>query len=172
MRSSCLIIFLYAFGLLVTIPAQSADPANPHEITGQKPAEYCVACHLQPPSVYEKTSSQGIVPQWADFRTDIDGNSLCTTCHTQAEAGHEVGGEALDFTVPADLPLSADSKLSCVTCHYMHGSLSSERPWASVSLMDKMLNHERMHKSYLLRRNNSNGELCLVCHDINGPKSQ
>jgi len=58
--------------------------------------------------------------------------------------------------------------MACLTCHYVHGSLASDRPWASVSFMDRMTDDERMHKTYLLRRNNAEGALCLICHDTSG----
>jgi hypothetical protein len=89
---------------------------------------------------------------------------MCSGCH-DAEDGHKVGIK-LYFEVPADMPLGEKNKLTCLTCHYSHGSLSSDRPQASVSFMDKMLDAERLHKSFLLRRNNTDGELCLTCHEV------
>ncbi len=140
------------------------DKGNPHEINGRQPVEYCQACHLQAPATYNLPSSIAIVADASQFQPDMDGTRMCVECHNQSEQSHEVGGDKIDFPVPADLPLSAENTLTCMTCHFMHGSLTSDRPWASVSFMDKLTGHERLHKSYLLRRNNNNGELCLVCH--------
>jgi len=137
---------------------------NPHEIKGQQAVEYCQACHLEKPGIYTLASSIAVVPDSQKFQAGMDGTSMCVECHNQSEQSHEVGGDKIDFPVPADLPLSAENTLTCMTCHFMHGGLSSDRPWASVSFMDQLTGHERLHKSYLLRRNNSNGELCLVCH--------
>jgi hypothetical protein len=89
---------------------------------------------------------------------------MCSGCHDKDD-GHKVGLK-LDFEVPADLPLGKKNKLTCLTCHYTHGSLSSDKPQASVSFLDGMLDSERLHKSYLLRRNNAEGELCLTCHEV------
>ncbi|QPK64596.1 hypothetical protein IVG45_06470 [Methylomonas sp. LL1] len=56
---------------------------------------------------------------------------------------------------------------TCLTCHYAQGSLNSDKPWAGFSLMDRLFNVERRHISYLLRRDNSDGELCLNCYIVN-----
>jgi cytochrome c len=76
-------------------------------------------------------------------------------------------GLKLDFEIPADMPLDKKNRLSCLTCHYTHGNMDSDRPQASVSFMDRLLNANRLHKSFLLRRNNVDGELCLICHNSN-----
>jgi hypothetical protein len=65
------------------------------------------------------------------------------------------------------MPLNKKNALSCLTCHYTHGDLTSIRPQASFSFMDRMVNAERLRKSFLLRRNNVDGELCLICHNPN-----
>jgi hypothetical protein len=162
-------LLVMVLGSLTWVAAE--DKGNPHEINGRQPVEYCQACHLQAPETYQLPSSIAIVPDWRKFQSGMDGTSMCVECHNQSEQSHEVGGDKIDFTVPADLPLSSENTLTCMTCHFMHGSLSSDRPWASVSFMDKLTGHVRLHKSYLLRRNNSNGELCLVCHSTgSGPK--
>jgi cytochrome c553 len=97
------------------------------------------------------------------------GTGMCASCHGDEYDGHKVGDE-VDYEVPADLALTVDNKISCLTCHHVHGSLASDRPWASVSLMDRLTQSERMSKTYLLRRNNVNGELCLICHGGSGEK--
>lgn len=164
-----LIVALIALGAAIHWPALGLDPgSNPHEITNQPPVASCEVCHAENPGTYLKSSSQGIVPDWKAYK--LDGTAICVQCHDAENAGHEVDSLVIDFPVPADLPLTSDQALLCMTCHYVHGSLKSNRPWASVSFMDRLLNDERLHKSYLLRRNNSNGELCLVCHDANGEK--
>jgi len=97
----------------------------------------------------------------------LDPVTICLQCHQQDAGTHSVNIEVA-FPVPADLPLSDDKKMTCLTCHKAHGRLHSNRPWASVSFVDRLFASERMNKTYLLRRNNTNGELCLVCHDPEG----
>jgi hypothetical protein len=137
---------------------------NPHVITAQSHGIDCGSCHTEKPQpskveVLETKNHQADPTTFKD-----DGIKMCSGCH-DADDGHKVGIK-LDFEVPADMPLGEKNKLTCLTCHYSHGSLSSDRPQASVSFMDKMLDAERLHKSFLLRRNNTNGELCLTCHEV------
>jgi hypothetical protein len=152
-----LMVFGQAWGL-----DQKADF---HQITGQRPIAACQECHVQMPGVYLKSSSLGSIPDWNAYK--LDGTELCVQCHEESKKERLMGGAAVDFAVPSDLPLTAENTLMCMSCHYMHGSQQSDRPWASVSVMDRMTGNERMRKTYLLRRNNSDGELCLVCHNPN-----
>lgn len=138
---------------------------NPHEISANSQTVDCVSCHVEMP----KNTSTGLLEtknHRADHLTEFkdDGVKMCSGCH-DAEDGHKVGLK-LDFEVPADMPLGPKNKLTCLTCHYTHGSLKSTRPQASFSLMDQMLDAERLCKSFLLRRNNAEGELCLTCHEV------
>lgn len=139
---------------------------NPHEISPQSEALDCVSCHLaqpkQPGSDAELLDSKNHQAEIAAFKND--GVEMCSGCHDKDD-GHKVGLK-LDFAIPADMPLGAKNKLTCLTCHYTHGSLRSHKPQASVSFMDRILDEERLHKSFLLRRNNSDGELCLTCHEV------
>jgi formate-dependent nitrite reductase cytochrome c552 subunit len=136
---------------------------NPHEITWQGQVD-CVSCHVDKPqntkSGVLETKNHKADP--AAFKSD--GVEMCSGCHN-AEDGHKVGLK-LDFEAPADLPLGERNKMTCLTCHYTHGSLSSDKPQASTSFMDKILDVEQLHKSFLLRRNNADGELCLTCHEV------
>jgi hypothetical protein len=164
MKAKNYLIIIVLLGLCRVMQGIAAD--NPHEITAQAAAVDCVSCHVEKPQHnHSKDSALETKNHKADlaaFKTD--GVEMCSGCH-DAEDGHKVGLK-LDFEVPADLPLGERNKLTCLTCHYTHGSLSSDRPQASVSFIDSMLDAERLHKSFLLRRNNSNGELCLTCHEV------
>jgi formate-dependent nitrite reductase cytochrome c552 subunit len=137
---------------------------NPHEISSQSQGIDCVSCHLEKSQVTntELLNSKNHQADPATFKAD--GIEMCSGCHDKDD-GHKVGIK-LEFDVPADMPLGAKNKLTCLTCHYTHGSLSSNKPQASVSFMDSMLNAERLHKSFLLRRNNAEGDLCLTCHEV------
>jgi len=151
------ILGILSFILLSNVRAATE---NPHLIAEQ-PSEMCLSCHIKMPNIEPQLNSKNIPVNLKTLRHD--GIKLCTTCHEE-EAGHIVG-VTLDFSVPADLPLADNDTVSCLTCHYTHGALTSDRPQASYSFMDKLLDSKRLHKSFLIRRNNVNGELCLVCHN-------
>lgn len=156
----CALILVSATGMM-----RSASADNPHEITMQSDAIDCTSCHKKIPK-YEKPGVVESKYHLADHKAfSQDGVAMCTECH-DAGNGHQVGIK-LDFEIPADLPLGARNKMTCLTCHYTHGAFSSDKPQASFSFLDILLNSKRLHKSYLLRRNNSDGELCLICHEVN-----
>lgn len=147
--------------LLLLLPFARAETAGPDPHTPGGAAD-CGACHAGvPPAAAIPENSAAVLPDPAAFRAD--GTAMCTSCHGEAES--HVVGATIDFPVPADLPLGPDKTITCSSCHHAHGSLASDRPRASYSFMDRLSNSPRLHKSYLLRRSNVNGELCLVCHD-------
>ena len=137
-----------------------AEQGNPHEI-GAKNNERCLNCHIVQPETKEQLNTKNMPVVLSKFH--LDGVAMCTRCHSDS-AGHMVGVN-IDFLIPADLPLSSNKSVSCLTCHYTQGSLISDRPQASYSFMDQLLDSDHLHKSYLIRRNNVNGELCLICHN-------
>ena len=148
-----------------------AETENPHTIAKGSKTMECSACHKSDPNENAKilrllngvldTRNNPIDPE----SFNQNGTEMCSTCHNPDD-GHKVGLK-LDFQAPADMPLDKKNKMTCLTCHYTHGSLTSDRPQASVSFMDRLFDDARMHKSFLLRRNNSDGELCLTCHNVN-----
>jgi hypothetical protein len=156
--------FIIMFMLLGLCMAEQICADNPHEISPQSQAIDCVSCHVEKPNNVNTglLNSKNHQADPAAFKNN--GIEMCSGCH-DAEDGHKVGLK-LDFEVPADMPLGERNKLTCLTCHYTHGNLSSNKPQASFSFMDRMLDAERLHKSFLLRRNNAEGELCLTCHEV------
>lgn len=158
----CFIVTFMLFGLCGAGRIDAAD--NPHELSGQGASVECTSCHAQQPQINKAGAleTKNHKADAAAFKND--GVEMCSGCHN-AEDGHKVGLE-IDFELPADLPLDAKNKLTCMTCHYAHGSLSSNKPQASFSFIDRLVDAERLHKSYLLRRNNADGELCLTCHEV------
>jgi hypothetical protein len=149
--------------LLCALNVQAAD--NPHTIsTTSKPVE-CTGCHVTEIHYDQADLLNTKNKKFDSLAFSKDGVALCTDCHN-ADDGHKVGLK-LDFEIPADMPLNKKNALSCLTCHYTHGNLVSDRPQASFSTMDRLLNADRLHKSFLLRRNNVDGELCLICHNSN-----
>ncbi|MDP2903498.1 MAG: hypothetical protein Q8N96_10385 [Methylovulum sp.] len=143
-----------------------AETDNPHLIKNDTPHSLCKNCHVADPPF--KINSDGLlVTKNNTINPDgfnQDGVAMCASCH-DTSSGHKTGLH-MDFPLPADLPLDEKNDMICLTCHYTHGSLASGRPQASCSFMDKLLDAGRLHKSYLLRRNNADGELCLICHKV------
>jgi hypothetical protein len=154
-----------SLGFLLSVITAKATGESPHHISNNHKATECTTCHTENP---DKLSDKLLDSK--NHRVDLnaykaDGIEMCTTCH-DAENGHKVNLK-LDFEVPADMPVGKKNTINCLTCHYTHGNLESERPQASFSFMDRLVDAERLHKSYLLRRNNTDGELCLICHSVN-----
>jgi len=163
-------------GFLLGAFMAQAETGHPHTIAKSSKSMECSVCHQSDPAMNAKLLkvTDGILDtrnnpvDHANFTKN--GTDMCSSCHNPDD-GHKVGLE-LDFQIPADLPLDKKNKMTCLTCHYTHGSLNSERPQASFSLMDRLFDAERLHKSFLLRRNNSDGELCLTCHNVNQGSKQ
>ncbi len=142
-----------------------SEPENPHLILNDQKSTACLKCHLSEPQAKNNYPlvSKNVAVTLSAYK--LDGVAMCGACHDPKE-GHKVN-LTIDFPVPADMPLSENNDINCLTCHYTHGPLNSEKPQASFSFMDRILNAERLKKSYLLRRNNTDGELCLTCHNPN-----
>lgn len=156
--------------LLLVFTTQSYTAGeNPHLVSKQFDQALCASCHADTPELQsdEPLLTKNLPVQLDKFAQD--GVAMCSSCHDPNQ-GHKVGLN-IDFPVPADMPLNPENDMICLTCHYTHGSLESDRPQASFSFMDRLMNAERLRKSFLLRRNNSDGELCLTCHNVTqGPK--
>lgn len=153
--------FSLLIGLLLSVNV-TASTNNPHVVTDNQGKTDCQSCHIDKPALHGSTplvTQQHNVNQQA-FKKD--GVAMCSSCHDPSE-GHKVGLE-IDFAVPKDMPLNENNDITCLTCHYTHGRLESDTPQASFSFMDRLVNAERLKKSFLLRRNNSDGGLCLTCH--------
>lgn len=150
--------------MLVSMPtANSAN--NPHLVSKQSRLVICTSCHNSTPELKDDNIlvSKNLPVDLSRFSQN--GVDMCTSCHDPSVV-HKTG-VAVDFPVPADLALNQDNEIICQTCHYSHGRLDSDKPQASFSFMDRLLDAQRLHKSFLLRRNNSDGELCLICHNPN-----
>jgi hypothetical protein len=146
----------------------SGAAIHPHELPitlGKDGLATCTACHRIAPGQIPRQDTRSVR---FDGRNYITGPiAMCVSCHGQEVIAHPVGLRP-PFPVPADLPLDRDGKVSCLTCHYTHGNFKSDRPYGSTSLLDRLFNRERLSKSFLLRRENTRGELCRVCHNQQG----
>ncbi len=160
--------FLILFAVIFLCIGISDDKAtaekpksNPHELKEKFDGMECVNCHRQTPGRIPEDNTRTVLPGLDDFV--IDPVAMCAPCHEGSMDSHPIAVRP-KYRVPADLPLDKKRGVSCLTCHYTHGRLISERPCCSVSLLDRMFNRERMRRSFLLRRENANGELCKACH--------
>lgn len=153
------------FAFLLAAFVVRAETEQPHTVTKDSKSASCSTCHRVEAAVITKGLLETKNNPVDRESFSQDGTAMCASCHNPDD-GHKVGLE-LDFQIPADLPLDKKNRMTCLTCHYTHGSLTSERPQASFSLMDRLFDAERLHKSFLLRRNNTDGELCLTCHNVN-----
>ena len=144
-----------------------ADDGNPHLLSKDQSPVNCQRCHITKPAltcegIFE---SHDVIFIPAHFR--LNAIDMCLSCHKPHHLHAEVS-KKIDFNVPADMPLGENHNIVCLTCHYMHGCLDSRQPCANIGFMDRWFDTERMHKSYLLRRDNRDGGLCLTCHSPSG----
>jgi hypothetical protein len=163
MNKRLLTLIWAATAVLVFFSLAVAAELNPHLVPAPDDGLPCTNCHNDTPALVGGgvLITKNLPVDLSRYK--LDGVAMCGSCH-DATAYHQVGIE-VDFPVPADLPLNEDNEMICLTCHYVHGRLDSERPQASFSFLDRLMNADRLHKSFLLRRNNSDGELCLTCHN-------
>ncbi len=161
------LFFAGAFGWKV-LAEQARE--NPHEIQSKTVQdELCGSCHRQEPKNIPQRATRTVLPKQDDYKEDPV--AMCVSCHEQAGEEHPVGAKP-EYPVPADLPLDKEGKVSCLTCHFTHGSLKSDHACCSTSFLDRFFAKERKFKSFLLRRENTKGELCKACHQSSGRKKE
>jgi len=124
-------------------------------------SKQCLSCHAAVPQKSTDFTGKYVIPDMKHYVKS--GTKMCADCHGDGNTSHIVGSTP-EYIVPADLPLGKNKQVTCLTCHYIHGSLETDTPMASTSFMDHLFNRQRLNKSYILRRNNSQGDLCLACH--------
>lgn len=152
--------------LLFCTFAVQAEADNPHIITNTTLRSFCKNCHVVDLS-FDIDNDELLLSKHSRIDPGAfnqDGVAMCSSCH-DPDYVHKVDIN-IDFPIPADLPLDEKNNITCLTCHYTHGSLASDRPQASFSFMDRLVDAKRLHKSFLLRRRNVDGELCLICHNV------
>ena len=123
--------------------------------------ELCNICHV----IYNITGTTAkyiaINADSTSFPTDV-----CLECHPHRVADHPVH-IVVPYEAPKDLPLTKKREITCITCHNPHYERFSNRPWMPRSIIQKMYDFfkgKKQYKTYFLRRNNSQGELCISCH--------
>lgn len=134
---------------------------NPHELKNLVDNIACTSCHGQTPERVPVNHTRAVLPT-GHFTTGL--TAMCRPCHEGSMDSHPLDVYP-GYAVPKDLPLTSSGGISCLTCHYTHGSLKSDHPCCSVSFLDRLFGSDRLKKSFLLRRENKNGELCRACHE-------
>ncbi len=142
--------------------AEKNSGNNPHELKNLAGKSACTSCHSQTPETAPVSHTRACLP--SPDRFSAGPTSMCMPCHEGSMDSHPLDVFP-KYAVPADLPLTRAGGISCCTCHYTHGSLKTDNPTCSVSFLERMFGSDRLKKSFLLRRNNCNGELCKACHE-------
>lgn len=154
---------MFFFAGIICYRAFAKDSGiNPHELKNLVDNIACTSCHRQMPERVLTNHTRAVLPGTDHFATGP--TAMCMPCHEESMDSHPLDVYP-KYAVPADLPLDKEGGISCLTCHYTHGSLKSDHPCCSVSFMDRLLGSDRLKKSFLLRRENNNGELCRACHE-------
>ncbi|MBI4687616.1 MAG: cytochrome c3 family protein [Nitrospirae bacterium] len=114
--------------------------ASAYVLSVQRPHEFsprdCVLCHFD-----EKNEPMNIKPH-------ITG--ACETCHSNLKQTQSHPTDLIpSMPIPSDMPLMR-GRLTCITCHYVHP--------ASKKIT--------MKKNFLLRKQISGPQFCVLCHDI------
>jgi hypothetical protein len=149
--------------LLFALTAHSAG-SNPHIVSKQTSQSGCAGCHINTPKLKDNAILNTDKYPVDLSRFKQDGVTMCLSCHPRDHVHADVS-EKIDFPVLTDMPLGDNHGHICLTCHYRHGPLDNQQPRANVTFIDHLFDTERLHKSYLLRRDNSEGGLCLTCHN-------
>jgi hypothetical protein len=150
------------FGRLEVLGKTDEPGGDPHWF--MKDETRCLWCHLDKTAEEPPEHSLARAGKFtARFRLDMD--KVCLSCHGQSKNEHPIG-VIPTTSVPGDLPLNDRGEMSCLTCHAAHAPQYSDRNWVSVSFMDRVIRRSRLKRTFYLRRNNVQGDLCFACHDV------
>ncbi len=152
--------------LLILIPVYlpilfGQDSQSHPFVTNEK---LCNVCHV----TYLSTGTSGNTASFIIIKADSSRlpTDVCLECHPQKAATHPIQ-ITTSYSVPKDLPLSKTRKIACTTCHNPHIARFSDRSWIPRSIFQKLndlLKRKKQYKTFFLRRNNAEGELCMSCH--------
>jgi cytochrome c554/c'-like protein len=152
--SYCICLTTLVLLLLLASPATAVP--NPHEVLSE--GDNCVSCHLNGnPDINDKDSLV--------LKGDLV--EQCAECHPdQLVTGHPVNKKHFGSRrVP--LPLDDNEEVVCITCHSPHLPWKDKEPYIPVSIFKKIRNTilgKGEYRTYFLRINNRDGQLCLTCH--------
>jgi hypothetical protein len=113
--------------------------------------EACRSCH---PGEKDR-------PKLVDLSRSCDHH--CGRCHTDMEKHHPVGA-GVNEKEKVPLPLLKENQVGCISCHDPLSARTDRRSWKSQSLFARWFSGQKIHQTYYLRINNSDGKLCQTCH--------
>ena len=138
--------------LVLLMPAITEGAQNPHGFM-EDPSR-CLHCHDTRP-----------VQPGGHFIKDIV--SLCRDCHSMAHRmSHPVDVKPQQAANP-ELPLDHEGTITCATCHDPHLDPSSSAPYVNRGVVERLkgLFSSAGYPTYFLRMRNTEGQLCLSCHE-------
>jgi hypothetical protein len=137
--------------VLILDRAQAQAPSGEAKMKQGLQLPACLVCH----------SSDKDRGKLADLNRSCDTN--CRRCHQEMEKHHPVGG-GVEEKDKMTLPLSTGDKVACITCHDPGARRTDTRSWKSQSLFSRLFRSQTVYKTYYLRINNADGNLCRACH--------
>jgi hypothetical protein len=138
--------------LIILAPNMVSAARDPHvfmEDTGR-----CVHCHKGRPAGADSLFTRDIV-------------TLCRECHLMADRmSHPVDIRPSDRK-HSGLPLDRQGTITCATCHDPHSEPFSATPYVDRGIVERLWNifSSTGYRTYFLRMVNTEGQLCLSCHD-------
>jgi hypothetical protein len=144
--------FLLALLLLPAVSfAAGGEGVNPHAFIDKPGA--CGRCHARVPVV-----------AGGGFVKDIV--SLCQECHFEQRMSHPV--DIRPGRIPGlTLPLDGTRSITCSTCHDPHSPPFATIPYVRLPVLkriSRLFSGDQAYPTFFLRRPNSGGELCSLCH--------
>jgi ribosomal protein L37AE/L43A len=95
-------------------------------------------------------------------------DTYCLTCHNDMSVKHHPSGIRMR-KIPEAIELTSTQRMACISCHNLAEKRFDTSPWRSQSLYDSLFSSKK-HHTYYLKVKNTNGELCLRCHNRAGEK--
>ena len=138
--------------LLLLVPSLAAGASNPHAFMDD-PSK-CLHCHESKP-----------IKRGGRFVKDIV--SLCRDCHSVVHRMSHPVDVRPQNDAPDDLPLDHEGTVTCATCHDPHSAPFSSKPYLSRGIVERLkgMFSSTGYSTYFLRKPNTEGQLCLTCHD-------
>lgn len=87
----------------------------------------------------------------------------CVSCHGESKKHHKINVR-MQGNIPEQLILDSFNKVTCETCHNIELKRFDTKPWKSQSMFEDFFGKKEKYRTYFLRLNNQEGQLCKVCH--------
>ncbi|MDF1535766.1 MAG: multiheme c-type cytochrome [bacterium] len=138
--------------LLILAPVSAAGARNPHAFMDEP--SRCLHCHESRP-----------IKQGGRFVKDIV--SLCRDCHSVVHRMSHPVDIRPQGKISDDLSLDNEGTMTCATCHDPHSASFSSKPYLRRGIVERLkgMFSSAGYSTYYLRKPNTEGELCLSCHE-------